>query len=599
MSVSQGMGGMLGRITADDNKVKGKKSKILLRLFSYMFKNPILLISALILTFVGNSLLLLGPKLTGLALDSISFGAGKVEFQKVYYYCLLMALTYTISALMGYILNLIMIKISQNVVFSIRKNAFEKLGKLPVGYFDTHQTGDIISRFSYDVETIGETLCQDFVQIATSLIGIIGSFVMMLTISPIMMSVFIITIPLSFFVAYTMSHKVRPLFRKRSAKLGMLNGFMEENISGIKTIKAYNSEKITTERFENKNDEAVTAHYNADYMASAVGPCVNFVNNISMGAIGIFGSFMFLFGKATIGDLSGFILYSRKFSGPINELANIISELQSSLSAAERIFYLLDEKEEKKDSVNSVELKNPNGDIAFENVTFGYSKNKKVINDLSFNAPKGSLIAIVGPTGAGKTTIINLLMRFYNADSGRITLDKMDINNIHLKDLRLSFAMVLQDTWLFKGTVFDNIAYGKQNATKEQVENAAKSANIHNFISSLPNGYDTLINEDGVNISQGQKQLITIARAMLLNANMLILDEATSNVDTITEIKIQNAMRRLMKDKTCFVIAHRLSTIKNADTILVIKDGVIAEHGRHDELISKDGVYAALYNSQF
>ncbi len=578
---------------------KGRKAKILKRLFKYAASNPLMLACAIFMAVIGNILMLLSPKLNGIVLDTIGVNMTDSDFQKVFYYVFLIILISTVSSVMSYFLDITMVKISQNVIYTLRDEAFQKLSKLPVGYFDTHRTGDIISRFSYDVETVGETLCQDVVYIATSAIGIIGSFVMMLTISPMLITVFVFTLPMSFFIAFKKSKNVRPLFRKRSAKLGQLNGFMEEIISGTKTIKAYNCESSTYEVFEEKNNEAVTAHYNADYMAGTIGPSVNFVNNISMALIGIFGAILFLFNLTSIGSLSSFILYSRKFSGPLNEIANIMSEIQSAISASERIFFLLDEKEEIADRENAVSLENPNGDVSFKNVSFGYEKDKEIIHGLSFDAPRGSLIAIAGPTGAGKTTIINLLMRFYEADGGSITLDQTDIRDITTKSLRKAFAMVLQETWLFKGTVYENISYGKEGATLDEVKKACRDANIDTFIQSLPNGYDTIISEDGENISQGQKQLLTIARAMLLDANMLILDEATSNVDTLTEIKIQSAMRNLMKNKTCFVIAHRLSTIKNADTILVVRNGEIEEQGSHEELLKKNGFYASLYNSRF
>ena len=578
---------------------KGRKIKILKRLFPYIAQKPLMLLSAVLMAVVGNLLMLFSPKFNGIILDTISLSMTSSDFQKIYYYVSLIVITTAISALMSYFLNITMAKIAQNVIYTLRDQAFKKLSNLPVGYFDTHRTGDIISRFSYDVETVGETLCQDVVYIATALIGIIGSFIMMLTISPVMICVFIITIPLSLYIASRMSRVVKPLYRKRSAKLGQLNGYMEEFISGVKTIKAYNCEETVYNKFDEKNVEAVEAHYKADYMSSTVGPAINFVNNLSMAVIGVFGAFFYLLGLTSIGSLSSFILYSRKFSGPLNEIANILSELQSAISAAERIFFLIDEEEEIKDKPTAEKIKDPQGEIEFSHVRFSYDKEKEVIHDLSFKAPKGSLIAIAGPTGAGKTTIINLLMRFYEVDEGKITLDGKDIRDLALESLRKSFAMVLQDTWLFKGTVFENIAYGKEGATLEEVKKACRDANIASFIERLPDGYNTVISEDGGNLSQGQKQLLTIARAMLLDANMLILDEATSNVDTLTEVKIQEAMRKLMENKTCFVIAHRLSTIRNADTILVVRNGEITEQGSHSELLAKKGFYAALYESRF
>ena len=422
---------------------------------------------------------------------------------------------------------------------------------------------------------------------------------MMLTISPVLVLVFAVTIPISVLFTRYMTRKVRPLFRKRSLKLGELNGFVEEIITGQKTTKAYHQEQTMIGRFDVKNKEAVDAYYNADYFGSMTGPSVNFINNLSLALISMFGAILFLFGKLGLGALSSFVLYSRKFSGPINEIANIISELQSACAAAERVFRLIDEAPEPEDVPGAVSLGYVQGDVEMDHVRFGYRPDKTIIHDLCLRAEPGNLVAIVGPTGAGKTTIINLLMRFYDPDAGCIRLDGRPILQVTRKSLRLAYAMVLQDTWLFSGTIFDNIAYGKKNATMEEVVEVAKAAKIHSYISRLPEGYDTILSEDGLNISQGQKQLLTIARAMLLDAKMLILDEATSNVDTRTEMQIQEAMRNLMRGKTCFVIAHRLSTIQNADTILVVQDGDIVEQGCHRTLMERGGIYAGLYQSQF
>jgi ATP-binding cassette subfamily B protein len=385
----------------------------------------------------------------------------------------------------------------------------------------------------------------------------------------------------------------------RSKKSGELNGFVEEMITGQKTLKAYTQEENTIDKFDVKNNEAVESYYRAEYYASVVGPAVNFVNNISLTLVSIFGALLFLAGNMTVGNISSFILYSRRFSGPINETANIMSELQSALAAAERVFNMLDEEPEPLDDKAAIELNNVEGDVKLCNISFGYTREKEIIKNLSLHAKPGSLVAIVGETGAGKTTIINLLMRFYDVDSGHIDVDNHDIKTITRGNLRKSYAMVLQDTWLFTGTIFENIAYGKPDATLEEVIEAAKAAKIHSYIMHLPNGYDTILTDDGTNISKGQKQLLTIARAMLLDSNMLILDEATSNVDTRTERHIQQAMRKLMENKTCFVIAHRLSTIQNADEILVVHQGRIVESGTHDELMSKNGYYKGMYTSQY
>ncbi len=393
--------------------------------------------------------------------------------------------------------------------------------------------------------------------------------------------------------------KTRPLFRLRSRKLGELNGFVEEMITGQKTLKAYHQEENTIQKFDERNAEAVEAYYRAEYYGSVVGPAVNFINNLSLALISIFGALLFLAGQMSIGSISSFILYSRKFSGPINEAANIMSELQSALAAAERVFYMIDEPAEVSDRKEAVALSDVKGDVLLENVNFGYTKEQMIIKGLNLHAVPGKLVAIVGPTGAGKTTLINLLMRFYDVQSGHIEVDNQEICHVTRSSLRKAYAMVLQDTWLFQGTVFENIAYGKQGATLEEVTNAAKAAKIHSYIKRLPQGYGTILTDEGTNISKGQKQLLTIARAMLLNAPMLILDEATSNVDTRTEQQIQQAMRKLMENKTCFVIAHRLSTIQNADVILVVNHGEIVEQGTHKELMDQKGFYYQLYRAQF
>jgi len=411
--------------------------------------------------------------------------------------------------------------------------------------------------------------------------------------------IFAVTIPVTILFTRWLAGRVRPLFRIRSRKLGELNGFVEEMLSGQKTIRAYGQEDAVQERFEEKNTAAVNAYTEAEANGTVTGPSVTFINNVSLAFVCIFGSLLYLNGRILLGDLSSFVQYSRKFSGPINEVANIIAELQSAFAAAERVFALIDEEPEEADSPNAFVMEHVEGDVVIDKVDFSYDKKQPTITGFDLHARPGSLIAIVGPTGAGKTTIINLLMRFYDADAGEIRVDGHPIRTVTRESLRKSYAMVLQDTWLFSGSIFDNIAYGGKNITMDDVVAAAKMARIHSYIMRMPQGYQTLLTDNGSGISKGQKQLLTIARAMLLDANMLILDEATSNVDTRTEQQIQAAMRDLMKEKTCFVIAHRLSTIKNADLILVMRDGRVAEQGTHEELISRPSFYRELYRAQF
>jgi len=572
--------------------------QILKRLWTYMQPHLWGLVLAAALSILGNVIGLVGPRLSGRAIDAI-LGIGGVDFPNVFRYALLMVGCYVFSGVMTYVLSLLMIRISRSIVFSMRRDAFDRLVTLPVSYFDQHQPGDVISRISYDIDTINTSLTHDLVQMAASLVTVVGSLLMMLSITPVLVLVFVVTIPLSMAVTRYRAKRVRPLFRERSMKLGAMNGFIEEITAGLKTIRAYGREEAFGHRFDGKNDEAVEAFYRADRFACINGPIVNCINNLSLALISFFGILLYMGGRVTLGNISSFVLYSRKFSGPINEFANIISDLQSALAAAERVFRLIDEEPEKADAPDARPLETVRGQVEAEALRFSYEPGREILHGIDFIAPPGKVVAIVGETGCGKTTLINLLMRFYDADSGRITLDDRSIPSLPRADLRRAYTMVLQDTWLFHGTIRENIAYGKPDATDEEVAAAAQAAMIHGYIESLPKGYDTLLSDNAVNLSKGQKQLLTIARAILIDSPMLILDEATSNVDTQTERQIQSAMLRLMEDRTCFVIAHRLSTIQGADQILVMDRGAIVERGTHRELLSRKGAYYDLYTAQF
>ncbi len=589
----------MARRGLSDKTDKPKDIKyVIKRLWGYLACHKLSLFAAFLLTGAGNICALIGPNLSGRAIDAIH-PSGGTDFKAVGFYVVLMIILYILSSALSYLLSVLMIHITRKIVYAMRRDAFNSLASLKVNYFDSNYAGDIISKLSYDIDTVNTSLSSDLVQILASTITIVGAFVMMVSISPVLVTVFVVTIPLSVFVTGFIAKRVHPLFKKRSAALGDLNGYAEEMITGQKTIRAYSSEDEMIGRFDIKNETACRSFYNADYYGSMAGPSMGFINNLSLSLISIFGAVLYLFGNISIGSISSFVLYSRKFAGPINELANIINELQSSCAAAERVFRLIDEeKEDANDVVDESAVINST-DTALSHVKFGYVPGRTIIHDLSLDVKEGALIAVTGPTGAGKTTLINLLMRFYDPDGGSIKIDGINIRSVSRSDLRRLYAMVLQDTWLFNGTVYENIAYAKPDASKDEVIAAAKAAKIHEFIERLPDGYDTVLSENGINISKGQKQLLTIARAMLCDAKMLILDEATSNVDTRTEQYISNAMRSLMNDKTCFVIAHRLSTIKNADVILVVNDGDIVEKGTHDELMKKQGAYYQMYMSQY
>ena len=585
-------------------KEKPKDSRgTFLRIVRYLSKYKWIILLFLFCSLAGNLGNLLGPRFAGKAIgiaeEGYRKGRGMVDMHAVAHYTVLMLCAYIFSNLLTFSVTIGMTRVGKRTSQDLRRDVFNKLMKLPVSYFDKNMAGDIISRVSYDIDVVSTSLSTDIIHILTSLITVAGSFLIMCTISLPLVLCMIFTIPVSIWFTRRMGRITRPLFARRSRSYGRMNGFAEEMFTGQKTILAYAREEAVSEEFRRVNREAAEAYRDADGMGMRMGPTIGLISNFGLAAIGMGGALLYMNGIVGLEQISSFILYSRKFSGPINEISNIINEIFSALAAAERVFTLLDQPEEIQNLYGEELLTDCRGDVCAEHVHFGYLPGKPVLHDLNFHAAPGSTFAIVGHTGAGKTTIINLLMRFYDADSGQIFVDGREYRQYRLDSLRRNYAMVLQDTWLFQGTVFDNIAYGKDGATMEEVVAAAKAAKIHNYIMRLPQGYHTLITGDGGNISKGQKQLLTIARAMLYNTNMLILDEATSNVDTGTEREVQKAIRRLMRDKTCFVIAHRLSTIQNADQILVIDHGDVVEQGTHDDLMRSRGVYYRLYASQF
>ena len=574
-----------------------KTSVVLKRLWRYLSGHRAAIILAFVLSVTGNLLSLAVPKLSGYAIDAI--GPAEGAMTEVVRYVIAMIFLAVLSALFSWLLSTVLIRLSRAVVTKMRKDLYDHITVLPVSFFDSHQTGDVISVLSYDVDTVGASIATDITQVLTSIITVIGSFSMMIGISPVLLLVFLFTIPASVFFTRYRSGLVRPLFSKRSRALGQMNGFVEETVSGLRTVRAYHQEDEFNDRFEVRNLDASDSQWKADSASCITGPSVNLINNVSLALISIFGSLLFMNGHITLGGVSTFILYSRKFSGPINEFANIISELQSTLAAAERVLNLVDLPPEEEDRPDALPVTACEGRIEFRDVSFGYEPEKPVLHHISFTADPGKVIAIVGETGCGKTTLINLLMRFYDVTEGAVLLDGHDLRDLKREDLRRQFTMVLQDTWLFDGTVAENLAYGRPEATRGEIEKAAEAAHIHEMICSMPQGYDTPVSGSGSSISKGQKQLMTIARAMLINSSVLILDEATSNVDTRTELQIRDAMLQLTRGKTSFIIAHRLSTVVDADMILVMDKGCIVESGTHTELLKKQGAYAALYNAQF
>ncbi|TZE81173.1 ABC transporter ATP-binding protein [Calorimonas adulescens] len=522
-----------------------------------------------------------------------------VDFHYISNVLLVLVALYILSSLFAYVQQYIMAGVSQKVVLNMRKDIMQKLSRLPLRFYDSNSHGDILSRVTNDVDNISNALQQSVTQLITAVVTLIGVVIMMLAISPVLTLVTAITLPLSIIATTSIASRSQRYFARQQKTLGELNGHVEEMYGGHNVVKAFGHEGDAVKEFIEINDRLYDASWRAQFVSGIIMPIMNFISNIGYVLVCVVGGVMVTRKSIAIGDIQAFIQYSRQFTQPITQTANIVNIIQSTLASAERVFQVLDEPEEIPDKENAATIEDAKGEVDFEHVYFSYNEDAPLIEDLNISVKSGQMIAIVGPTGAGKTTLVNLLMRFYDVQKGKIMVDGIDIMNLKRENLRRIFGMVLQDTWLFRGTVRENIAYGKEGATEEEIIRAAKIANAHHFIKALPDGYDTILNEEASNISQGEKQLITIARAVLADPDILILDEATSNVDTLTEIYIQKAMKNLMSGKTSFVIAHRLSTIRNADLILVMNDGRIIEQGTHDGLMKENGFYADLYKSQF
>ncbi|MGW8824468.1 ABC transporter ATP-binding protein [Paenibacillus lautus] len=525
-------------------------------------------------------------------------GAG-IDFDAIRTIMLWLAGLYLLSSLFAYIQQYVMAGVAQRTVYDLRKDVYNKLGRLPLKYFDARTHGETLSRVTNDMDNISSTLQQSLTQMITSVVTLVGVIVMMLTISPLLTLVVILTLPLSVVVTIMVAKRSQKHFVAQQKHLGQLNGHVEEMYTGHKVVKAFGRERQSMEQFDEVNDKLYDAGWKAQFISGTIMPLMSFVGNIGYVIVSVVGGVLVTRRAIEIGDIQAFIQYSRQFTQPITQLANIANVIQSTVASAERVFEVLDEEEEVSEHTAPAELKQPLGDVTFENVSFGYKADQLLIENMNVDVKHGQTVAIVGPTGAGKTTLINLLMRFYELNQGKITIDGTDITALRRSELRSLFGVVLQDTWLFNGTIRDNIGYGREGATEQEIIRAAEAAHADHFIRTLPEGYDTVLNEEASNISQGQKQLLTIARAILANPSILILDEATSSVDTRTELYIQKAMNELMKDRTSFVIAHRLSTIRDADLILVMNKGSIIEQGTHEELLFQGGFYADLYNSQF
>lgn len=582
------------RFMSNNEKPKDLK-ETLLRLWGLFGKEKRLFLLVFLLIAVDTLILLLVPYLIGKAVDIISVGVNSVDFTVVKRIVYILIVVYIVDSAISLIQGISISGISQRIIKNIRKSFFDKIQKLPTSYFDANLNGDIMSRLTNDIDNISTTISSSVSTLMSSSISIIGSLIMMILLSPILTVAGLITAPLVFLLSKTIAKRTKIYFKEQQIALGNLNAHIEESISGLEVIKAFNHEEKIKSTFEDLNKELRVKGYKAQIWTGCLMPLINVINNFGFAMIALLGGILAINNMITIGVIASFISYSKQFVRPLNDIANIFNNLQSALAGAERVFEVLDQKEEVEDKDCCEELSNVRGEVEFKGVSFGYNDDNIVLHDISFKVEAGKSLAIVGATGSGKTTIVNLLTRFYEITEGSITIDGVDIRDYSRDSLRKNFGVVLQDTYLFSGTIKENIMYGKEDATDLEIISAAKVANAHKFISRLPNGYETVLSEGGSNLSEGQKQLLAIARAVLSNPSILILDEATSNVDTRTELRIQQAMLNLMKGRTSFIIAHRLSTIRDADNIMVIEDGKIIEFGSHEELISKGGKYYNLY----
>ena len=605
-----GMGGPMGRMGGGPRAVeKAKDFKGTMKKLGVYLKPYSLSIAIVILFAIGSAAFsIVGPKILGKATTKIFEGLvqkisgvpdASIDFGYIGNIAMILVALYLVSSLFGIIQSFIMSGVAQKVSYNLRKQISEKMDTLPLNYFDTRTNGEVLSRITNDVDTVNQTLNQSLSQIITSVVTLIGVLIMMFSISWIMTLATFIILPVSMVLISLVVKKSQKYFKSQQEYLGHLNGQVEEVYGGHNIMKAFNREEASTKDFDELNNTLYKSAWKSQFLSGMMMPIMSFVGNLGYVLVSILGGWLTIKSVITVGDIQAFIQYVRSFNQPISQMAQVANIMQSTAAAAERVFEFLDEEDEVKDPVNSVDSSEIRGEVEFEDVHFGYNEDKIIINDFSVDVKPGQKVAIVGPTGAGKTTIVKLLMRFYDINSGSIKIDGHDIRDFKRADLRNLFGMVLQDTWLFNGTIMENLRYGRLDATDAEVKEAAKAAHVDHFVKTLPDGYNMVLNEEASNISQGQKQLLTIARAFLKDPKLLILDEATSSVDTRTELLIQKAMEKLMEGRTSFIIAHRLSTIRDADLILVMKDGDIVEQGNHEELLEKGGFYSSLYNSQF